>query len=64
MACRIQPAGTLAVIPFAIMGFMIPDFMVIKLLANPFTLLERVLLFYAGPFPLAFMIYGLLRKTT
>ena len=61
MACRIQPVGTLAAIPFAIMAFLIPDFMVVKLLANPFTLLERMLLFHAGPFPLAFMLYGLLR---
>lgn len=60
-AIRSQPSTNLAVIPFAIMAFFIPDYMVIKLLSNPFTLMERVLLFWVGPFALAFMLHGLTR---
>lgn len=63
IAIRPQPSTNLAVIPFAIMAFFIPDYMVIKLLSNPFTLMERVLLFWVGPFPLAFMLCGLMRTT-
>lgn len=63
IAIRSLPAGKLAVIPFAILAFFIPDFMVIKLLSNPYTLTERLLLFWVGPFPLAFMLHSLLRTS-